>query len=1840
MHSLLGTLVAGLLLLPSSAVAGQDTWTPLGLYGGVVMSVASDPAPGGIIYAGTTFGGVYRSLDDGASWSPLTNQIDQPAVLALALDPGAPNTVWAGTSDNGVWRSTDAGDTWTQVNTGLTDFTIRALAYEPTGGVLLAGTATGGVFRSTDAGSTWTASNSGLTTLNITDFAVEDGSSVVYLGSGSNGVFRSDDLGQTWSVLGTLPDAFVTAVARVPGNPQLVYAGTFFSGVFISGNGGQTWGAIGSDIGNPQIRDLAIVVAGAPVVYAATAAGLFRSSFYGLSFSPTNIDTLPVSSLGVRSSPAERVVAGVFFNGIMRSAAGDPLTYNASNTGLLNVFAANIRFAPGSNGIIAGSNQGLHASFDGGGGFFQIGTWDGPPGVFEVAQDPNALGRFYVGIEDDGIVKTDFFGLGWARKNRGLVPRNVMALVPDPSDPNRIFATSAFQGVFTTDNAGIRWEGRDLRNLLLNDLAADPANPGTFYASSNVGLFKTVNSGIGWVPIDGNLGAGTVGAISVAGATGDILLANRDTGLFRSTDGGALWSSVSVGGLGVAALATDPGQSNRVYAGTQGGFVYVSTDGGQTFGPAGASPGDFFVNAMVVAPGGDVFAGTLDGVRRSTDGGATWTPVQTGSGAVLDIAVDATNPSRIFAAAGDAGLLLSTDGGASFGAQAIGAFAMSVSHSPGEVGTVLVGTRQAGVLATSDGGVSTDPRFEGMSVFVDSIELDPNDTDTLYAGTIFSGVFKSTDAGDQWTPSGLEGRVVPALHVSATTADPILAGTDDGVFSSTDQGQSWFKYGLDREELLAIENHPGAPGEWYVSVAPGELFRSLDSGVTFSDASNGLSGANVIALEGDPFDVGGLFAGSEKGLFRSRDKGSSWQAVGSNLGAVSVLSLYADRSVQDVVFAGTNQAGLFRSVDGGDAWIPLQMTPDTIRLDGTGVSALTQHPGEPGAVYAGLVGGAIHRTVDGGEVFADVSPGGVAFNPLDLAGDPFDGDLLFAATDVGIRTTSDRGVSWTDTSVGLPGLPVLTVLADPVTAGTIYAGTAGGGLYRSTDGAASWQHTPISALAFGLTTDNVLAALVHPADPARILVGTGAGEVYRSADGANSFAAATTSLGIANVLDLAGDPLDDQIVLAATEDGFYRSTDGGDTWTESSTGLTERRLVAVEVDPADPTHLFVGTNGGGVFQSSNDGASWTALNAGLSNLVVFDLAVDGMGRLHVTTAAGHARLAPSGNSWVTGGLALVATSIEAAPEPTATETLYAAVPGSGVFRTVDGGASWSLINGDLSDLQIVTVHRAVQGGTLFAGSATGATFRSDDDAVTWVAFDAGTGATLPRGFSTVPGTSPLQVLLATQTGGLFVSDDGGATWTPRAAPEALTVNELAFDGLDRLYAATAQGAFRSDDQAGTFVALDQGLAPGAVASIAAEPGAQETLYAASEASGVFKTQDGGATWVSVTNGPLGTDIVQVDPGETSGLVFASGAGGAHFRSDDGGTSWSAISIGGGASPPRGFVSVPGLPTLLYAATIAGLYVSVDAGLTWFPRIGAIPDIVLALDADGSGNLFAGTDAGVFKSSDGGDTWQGPLAGLPLNVTFSSLATSFGSPVVLAAESGGGLQRSADGGLSWDAVPGAVPSQITEVQRLAWPGLFFAAASDGTLHASLDSGLNWFGLASGTQGSTVVGISADATSPLEIQAATDQGLFVSDSLGISWNSALTPLRFRVVNDFATVSSIPGRIYAATSAGVYRSDDSGRSWNFSGSGLVYNDPESGQPTSFVFEVAVNPFVPDRLFAATPGGGIFRSDDAGATWAPMNTGLPFFRAVGIAVDPIDPDHIIAGFEGGGLHEITLTQ
>lgn len=256
------------------------TWSAMGLDDLIVTSLAFDPATRTTVYAGTiryrpfpapSEGQVFKSTDSGLTWT--TGEWAGREVLCLALDPAVTTTVYAGTESGGAFKSTDAGATWESI---LPDTTVHALTLAPWG-TLYAATWSG-LWKSTDAGSTWV--NLGLAEYGVSAIvSAPSAPATLYAGVG-DGVLRSTDGGASWSRAG-LDRREVVRLSMPPGQPQTLYAVTWGGAGFRSTDAGSTWSPFGPAEG---VTRFAVDPAQPSRVYAGTpaaAGGFFLSEDAG-----------------------------------------------------------------------------------------------------------------------------------------------------------------------------------------------------------------------------------------------------------------------------------------------------------------------------------------------------------------------------------------------------------------------------------------------------------------------------------------------------------------------------------------------------------------------------------------------------------------------------------------------------------------------------------------------------------------------------------------------------------------------------------------------------------------------------------------------------------------------------------------------------------------------------------------------------------------------------------------------------------------------------------------------------------------------------------------------------------------------------------------------------------------------------------------------------------------------------------------------------------------------------------------------------------------------------------------------------------------------------------------------------------------------------------------------------------------------------------------------------------------------------------------------------------------------------------------------------------------------
>ena len=248
--------------------------------GGAVWSLA---VSGTNLFVGTADSGLFRSTDQGTSWTKVNPSLTNLGTGVWVLG----TNLFTGTG-GGVFLSTNNGTSWTAANTGLPS-TNSVFALVVSGTNLFAGINGGGVFLSTNNGTSWTAVNTGLTTLNIMNLAVSG--TDLFAGTEGYGVFRSTNNGTSWTSVSTgLPEwtgslVPIKAISGLAVSGTNLFAGTFDAGVYRSTNNGTSWTAVNTGLTNVQVQTLA--VSGANLL-AGTGNGIFVSTNNGTSWTAAN----------------------------------------------------------------------------------------------------------------------------------------------------------------------------------------------------------------------------------------------------------------------------------------------------------------------------------------------------------------------------------------------------------------------------------------------------------------------------------------------------------------------------------------------------------------------------------------------------------------------------------------------------------------------------------------------------------------------------------------------------------------------------------------------------------------------------------------------------------------------------------------------------------------------------------------------------------------------------------------------------------------------------------------------------------------------------------------------------------------------------------------------------------------------------------------------------------------------------------------------------------------------------------------------------------------------------------------------------------------------------------------------------------------------------------------------------------------------------------------------------------------------------------------------------------------------------------------------------------------
>lgn len=584
-----------------------------------------------------------------------------------------------------------------------------------------------------------------------------------------------------------------------------------------------------------------------------------------------------------------------------------------------------------------------------------------------------------------------------------------------------------------------------------------------------------------------------------------------------------------------------------------------------------------------------------------------------------------------------------------------------------------------------------------------------------------------------------------------------------------------------------------------------------------------------------------------------------------------------------------------------------------------------------------------------------------------------------------------------------------------------------------------------------------------------IYLGTWGGGVMRSTDDGKSWQAANVGLTNQHIWSVVTDPMSPTIVYAGTNGaGLFRSDDRGLTWQRSTSGIESGYVYALTaVAESNKTRLWAGTGQGRVYYSDDGARTWKATPsqpaAGYINGFYAVPTWPGrVGRLYIATNVGVFVTLDEGVTWKE----LPMRAGESKPDTRVVvgdvrndQAVYAGVAGEGVYRTRDGGQTWTLINQGMDNVRVRAMAvDPLDSQQLYVGTDGGRVFRSSNGGDRWEAASAGLAG---RSVQTLVASSSY-LFAGTWGDGLFRSADNGRNWTAlQGNLSVLNVSAVVGDPAGRdavLLAAYGKGIFHTADAGRTWAPRQTGLSTEDIFTLVADPYAPTTIYALT-VDGIFKSTDMGVKWQSSSAGmaqerPLAFAIA---PSDSSVLYTSAGAGWV-YRSDSWGERWLKLENRPSQSQVMALAVDPRRPSLVYAGSASGVYRSDNSGQTW-QQVHDAPVTAMTIDAR-TGNIYAAdTRGGVWRSDATALKWT--RAGLDKTevVTLAVMQSSTNgtkASVLFAGTSTQGVYISRDNGETWQAMDGSIPPYVQAVAlHPAAPGDVLVATSNGLFVRTLD-----------------------------------------------------------------------------------------------------------------------------------------------------------------------------------------
>jgi photosystem II stability/assembly factor-like uncharacterized protein len=618
---------------------------------------------------------------------------------------------------------------------------------------------------------------------------------------------------------------------------------------------------------------------------------------------------------------------------------------------------------------------------------------------------------------------------------------------------------------------------------------------------------------------------------------------------------------------------------------------------------------------------------------------------------------------------------------------------------------------------------------------------------------------------------------------------------------------------------------------------------------------------------------------------------------------------------------------------------------------------------------------------------------------------------------------------------------ISSIAIDPIHPNILYAGvdSKNGGIWKSNDSGTNWKRSdegilsPSMSFYYGITT-----LVIDSKTPSTLYAGIDQSGIFRSIDSGGHWEPIHNEVSGTRVKAMAVDPATSGTVFVGTLSGILKTIDGGNNWeiVLESDGSISDFISSITVDPTKTSIVYAGTTsvqGGeksGIYKSIDGGNQWTFSNTGLENTDIQAIVIDPI-------------------------------------QPT---TLYAATiqmcgcaggiseNEGGIYRTIDGGLSWSRMIKGLFDVRSNSLAiDPLNHSTLYAGTFHGA----------------------------------------------YISTNGGNYWT-EIPIEARQTNVQVFiiDPVDpsNIIMGTLSGVYKSTNSGISWIESNNGLSGAYIQALAVDPKRPTRLIASVWGKGLYESTDSGNEWNELFGGSIPLRFINYLAVDWSNpeILYAGSDYYGIFKSIDGGVSWrelkpdfsnpDALYRENDYNSVYTIVIDPVEPTTIYVGTKYGVFMSINGGDTWI-SLGTTEAWTIAIDPTLPKKIYAGNYKGLFKKTDDSQGWEELLVCPDCNFIIVVLIDPLHPNIIYVSDSRS-IYKSLDSGKNWTSVlsgQGIFSITLDPVST----NTIYAATRNGILQSS-NGGYDWVNI--GLPGIDVFTLNVSRASPAVIHAGTTGGVY--------------------------------------------------------------------------------------------------------------------------------------------------